>query len=61
MNATGHTAKLDGSLLLVEHCLALGFAPGRPSALDRLEQELGSDFTRRLVLALTRMAEPAAA
>ena len=49
--------KLDGHILLVGHCLALGFQPERPSALDRLEELLGADFTQRLVFALTRPGE----
>jgi hypothetical protein len=46
--------KLDGHILLVGHCLALGFQPERPSAMDRLEELLGPDLTQRLVFALTR-------
>ena len=50
---TGRTVD-EGNLLLVEHCLALGLPPARPSALDRLEAVLGHDLTQRLVWALTR-------
>jgi hypothetical protein len=48
-----------GAELLVEHCLALGFAPERESARDRLEAALGHELSRRLVVALTRPREPA--
>jgi hypothetical protein len=48
-----------GADLLVEHCLALGFAPERPAARDRLEAALGQELTRRLVDALTRPRAPA--
>jgi hypothetical protein len=45
---------LPGHCLLVEHCLALGFAPSRPSARARLEATLGRDLTQHLVFALSR-------
>jgi hypothetical protein len=45
---------LPGENLLVEHCLALGFARTRPSARTRLEETLGRDLTQHLVFALTR-------
>jgi len=48
---------LPGHTLLVEHCLALGFARTRPPARDRLEATLGQELTRRLVFALTRTRE----
>jgi hypothetical protein len=60
MAARLHLRKHDGSLLLMEHCLVLGGDSCRPSALDRLEEALGSDLTRRLVFALTREPEPTA-
>ena len=48
---------LPGENLLVEHCLALGFARRRPSARTRLEETLGRDLARQLVFALTRSRE----
>jgi len=45
---------LPGHCLLVEHCLALGFTPYRPSARARLEATLGRDLTQHLVFALSR-------
>jgi hypothetical protein len=54
MIATLTDRKVEGHLLLVEHCLALGLGPARPSAIDRLEAMLGQDLTQRLVFALTR-------
>jgi hypothetical protein len=45
---------LPGHCLLVEHCLALGFTPSRPSARARLEATLGRDLTQHLVFALSR-------
>lgn len=43
-----------GIALLVEHLAALGrFDDARPSARERLEEELGSELARRLLGALT--------
>jgi hypothetical protein len=42
-----------GAELLLEHCTALTRVPdSRPPAFHRLEQELGNDLARRLVVAL---------
>ncbi len=49
--------KLDGDLLLVGHCLALGTPPERAPAYDRLEAVLGAALAHRLVFALTRPAD----
>jgi hypothetical protein len=44
-----------GYALLLEHCIALApVARPRPSAFLRLEQELGGELARMLVLALAR-------
>ncbi len=47
------TAKPRASALLLEHCLALDADRRRPTARARLEALLGSELTRRLVLALS--------
>jgi hypothetical protein len=45
-------ASAKASDLLLEHCLALDPERRRPTARARLEAVLGSELTRRLVLAL---------
>ncbi len=47
------TAKPRASALLLEHCLALEPAGRRPSARLRLEELIGAELARRLVLALS--------
>jgi len=46
-------ARLDGTSLLLRHCLSLGTAEGRVPAGRRLEQALGPELARRLVASLT--------
>jgi len=45
-------ASTKASQLLLEHCFALDSERRRPTARLRLETALGSELTRRLVLAL---------
>ncbi len=51
--ATATTAKPRASELLLVHCFALDDGRRRPTARARLEALLGSELTRRLVLALS--------
>ena len=44
-----------GSTLLLEHCAALTrVSPARTPAFERLEEALGGDLTRLLLMALAR-------
>jgi len=52
MDAAAAAAKPRASALLLEHCFALDGDRRRPTARARLELMLGSELTRRLVLAL---------
>ena len=52
MDAATAIRKPKASALLLEHCFALDGDRRRPTARARLELVLGSEFTRRLVLAL---------
>lgn len=52
MDAAAATAKPRASALLLEHCFALDSGRRRPTARARLELVLGTELTRRLVLAL---------
>lgn len=50
--AASTSAKPRASELLLEHCLALDPDRRRPTARVRLEDALGIELARRLVLAL---------
>ena len=53
MNAAAATTKPRASELLLVHCFALDGDRRRPTARARLEAVLGSELTRRLMLALS--------
>lgn len=54
MNVAAESHSPDrGALLLLEHCAALErFDAARPQAFERLEEILGGELARRLVIAL---------
>ena len=53
MTASINTGRREGSDLLIAHYSAFCPAPAGPPARDRLEEALGNDMARRLVVALS--------
>ena len=44
--------RADGTALLLRHCLSVGAAENRIPARERLDEAIGSEFARRLVMSL---------
>lgn len=44
--------RADGTALLLRHCLSVGTAENRIPARKRLEEAIGAEFARRLVMSL---------
>lgn len=44
--------RADGTALLLRHCLSVGTAENRIPARERLDEAIGSEFARRLVMSL---------
>jgi len=54
VDATGTSAaRLSGTLLLLRHCLSLGWAANRVPARTRLELMIGPELARQLMTSLT--------